>query len=362
MSDSEGNKNDFQKPYIPWEESLNVYRFDLDQHGFPVFSDKNLRLVWAMVENDSDYNSVKPEIINSVFQRVLAGEEIAIKQAVYLTDSVNSTHLATLCKSDMATIKEKADQGDEVFKKVRKGWKVPDLVKDEDESSEDEDELLVEDDDEQNDDEDKNKPRLQNGRFMTERELFHNRDYLMCLIKAGKEQAVYEIAHYSEKYAKEYLGIEIKKNNFSFATKFCHYACVNGLDEEKTGHNRDLYCIYDSVVAQVLPYYIWAYTDKVVPGKCKKGQTQYRLLEKLLEDCRDDDGSAGYQQFRSYYDSVIKGIDAWREANGQKGLDVPEIRKEGAFSYRHVDRLIWYYFKGRRLDEAKERFAELIRW
>lgn len=218
MSDSEGNKNDFQKPYIPWEESLNAYRFDLDQHGFPVFSDKNLRLVWAMVENDSDYNSVKPEIINSVFQRVLAGEEIAIKQAVYLTDSVNSTHLATLRKSDMATIKEKADQGDEVFKKVRKGWKVPDLVKDEDESSEDEDELLVEDDDEQNDDEDKNKPRLQNGRFMTERELFHNRDDLMCLIKAGKEQAVYEIAHYSEKYAKEYLGIEIKKNNFSFAT------------------------------------------------------------------------------------------------------------------------------------------------
>lgn len=33
MSDSEGNKNDFQKPYIPWEESLNAYRFDLDQHG-----------------------------------------------------------------------------------------------------------------------------------------------------------------------------------------------------------------------------------------------------------------------------------------------------------------------------------------
>ena len=50
---------------------------------FPVSSDKNLRLVWAMVENDSDYNSVKPEIINGVFQRVLAGEEIAIKQAVY---------------------------------------------------------------------------------------------------------------------------------------------------------------------------------------------------------------------------------------------------------------------------------------
>lgn len=324
----------------------NPYCFDLDRNGFPVFTDKNIRLIWAMVENDSAYNSVKPETVEDIFKSVLNDEkkdviEKAIKQAVYLTDKVNSTHLSTLRSADMDILK--ANKDIEKFSNVLKG-KFDDKKKDKDK------------------DEDEDAPQLQNGRFMTARKIIDDRVDLIPLIKKGDEQAVFKIAHYAETYAKEHLGIEIKKNNFSFATKFCHYVCVNGLDEEKIGRNRDLYCIYDSVVSQILPYYIWAYTDKVAPGKCRKGQTQYRLLEKLLEDCRDDDSPAGYQQFRSYYDSVIKGIDAWREVNGQSGLNVPEIGEKGELSYRHVDRLIWYYFKGRRLDEAKEKCAEHIKW
>ena len=117
MSETEGNKKDFQTPYIPWEEDSDEYRFDLDKYGFPVFSDKNLRLVWAMIKYDSDYNSVKPETVERIFKTVLNGEakndkdteeiniEEAIEQAVYLTDSVNSTHLATLRPADMDILK-----------------------------------------------------------------------------------------------------------------------------------------------------------------------------------------------------------------------------------------------------------------
>lgn len=331
MSEIEENISNFQKPYIPWEEDLDAYRFDLDQNKIPVFSDKNLRLVWAMVENDSAYNSVEPKTVKDAFQGALKGNTKDIKQAVYLTDKVNSTHLATLRSADMAILE--ANKTKKKFSDVLEG-----NFNDEDE---DESELKI-------------------GRFMTAWEIINDKVNLNRLIKAGDEQAVYRIAHYSEKYAKEQLGIEIVKNNFSFASKFCHYACVNGLEEEKLGRNRDLFPIYDSVVTQVLPYYIWVYSDKVEPSKHGRCKTKYRTLEKLLEDCRSNDDPAGYQQFRSYYDNVIKGIDRWREANGQSGLNVPEIGEKGELSYRHVDRLIWYYFKGRRLDDAKERFKELI--
>lgn len=34
MSEIEENISNFQKPYIPWEEDLDAYRFDLDQNKF----------------------------------------------------------------------------------------------------------------------------------------------------------------------------------------------------------------------------------------------------------------------------------------------------------------------------------------
>lgn len=332
-------KDDFQKPYIDWKKDPDPYRFDLDENGFPVFSDKNLRLVWAMVENDSAYNSVEPKTVKDAFQEALKGNTEYIKQAVYITDKVNSTHLATLRSADMAILEANKDKKE--FLDVLKG-------------------KFDDEDEDKNEDEDESKLKI--GRFMTAWEIIKDKVNLNRLIKAGDEQAVYRIAHYSEKYAKEQLGIEIVKNNFSFASKFCHYACVNGLEEDRLGRDRDLFPIYDSVVTQVLPYYIWVYSDKVEPSKHRQCKTKYRILEKFLEDCRNDDSSAGYQQFRSYYDNVIKGIGRWREANGQSGLNVPEIGEKGELSYRHVDRLIWYYFKGRRLDDAKEQFEELIGW
>lgn len=349
------SKDDFQKPYIPWNENPDPYRFDLDKYGFPVFSDKNLRFVWAMVENDSDYNSVQSDTVEDIFKTVLNGEgkndedkedrTIAIKQAVYLADSVNSTRLATLRECDMSTIEKEVEKGNAAFIDVRDGWEVPDLVR-------------AKDGPRKNDDhqkKDEKKPQLQYGRFMTAWEIDHNKDDLMYLIKVGNEQAVYEIAHYAEKYAKEQLNIEIKKNNFSFATKFCHHACVKGL-------GRDLFCIFDRVVANILPYYIWVYADRDAPDmdRYNRCRCKYNALNKFLNDCKEDHSAAGYQQFREYYDEMREGINAWRKSKGQTGFKVPEIGEDGNITYQHIDKLIWYYFKGRS-DKSIAEFKGLIK-
>lgn len=350
MSETEGNKKDFQTPYIPWEEDSDEYRFDLDKYGFPVFSDKNLRLVWAMIKYDSDYNSVKPETIERIFKTVLNGEakndkdteeiniEEAIEQAVYLTDSVNSTHLATLRPADMDILK--ANQEKEESSNVFYG---------EDDSGSDKDKYRTDDESEG-----KNQPKL-NGRFMTAWEIVNNIDDLARLIKGGDENAVFKIAHYSEKYAKEQLGIEIKKNNYSFATKFCHHACVKGLD-------RDLFCIFDAVVANILPYYIWVYAGRDAPDldRYNRCRCKYNALNKFLNDCKEDRSVAGYRQFREYYDEVREGINAWRKSNGQTGLKVPEISEDGSITYQHIDKLIWYYFKGRS-DKETARLKDIIK-
>ena len=190
---------------------------------------------------------------------------------------------------------------------------------------------------------------------MTAWEIVNNIDDLARLIKGGDENAVFKIAHYSEKYAKEQLGIEIKKNNYSFATKFCHHACVKGLD-------RDLFCIFDAVVANILPYYIWVYAGRDAPDldRYNRCRCKYNALNKFLNDCKEDRSVAGYRQFREYYDEVREGINAWRKSNGQTGLKVPEISEDGSITYQHIDKLIWYYFKGRS-DKETARLKDMIK-
>ena len=334
-------KDDFQKPYIDRNKKPDPYRFDLDQNGFPMFTDKNLRLVWAMIEYDSDYNSVEPKTVKDAFQKALKGNTKYIKQAVYLTDKVNSTHLAALRPADMNILKANQEK-----------MESSNALNGEDDTDKNKNKNKNRVDDESKG-KDQSKPK--DGRFMTAWEIVNNIDDLACLIKGGDENAVFEIAHYSERYAKEQLNIEIKKNNFSFATKFCHHACVKGLD-------RDLFCIYDTVVASILPYYIWAYTDRDAPDmdRYNRCRCKYNALNKFLNDCKEDHSAAGYRQFREYYDEVREGINAWRKSEGQTGLEVPEIGEDGNITYQHIDKLIWYYFKGRS-DKEIAKFKDLIK-
>lgn len=77
------------------------YEFDLDQKGFPVFSDKNIAFVNGLVNNDSNYTWIDPGEISKIYSKAATGDEGSIRDAVYFTDKMNSTHLAAV------TVKEK---------------------------------------------------------------------------------------------------------------------------------------------------------------------------------------------------------------------------------------------------------------
>lgn len=67
------------------------------------------------------------------------------------------------------------------------------------------------------------------------------------LLKEELEKDSYPLIELIRK-AQNNNGVSTKKNNYSFATKFCHYACYylyKNEDEKK----RDLYPIYDSILS-----------------------------------------------------------------------------------------------------------------
>ena len=98
------------------------------------------------------------------------------------------------------------------------------------------------------------------------------------------------------------------RENYSFATKFCHYACLYFFKEKDTA--RDNYSIYDDVLASVLPYYAEVYLNE-----------HYTKVK-----------------FKNYklYSDVIDRIRA----------KAAEINKEPMVSRNGFDHLLWYYHKG----------------
>ena len=99
-----------------------------------------------------------------------------------------------------------------------------------------------------------------------------------------------------------------EKTHFSFATKFCHYACLYLFKGEK---EEDNFSIYDSVIEKALPLYIKRYLDK---------------------DVKIDDYKGKYPEFIKYVDAIIEKAS---KENDRK------ISRNG------FDHLLWYYHKGR---------------
>lgn len=99
-----------------------------------------------------------------------------------------------------------------------------------------------------------------------------------------------------------------ERENFSFATKFCHYACFYLFEGEK---EQDNFSIYDGVLANAIPKY------------CKKFKIEI-----------------GDWQFKGNYKKYIEVID--------------EIRNKAYEKYGYLvsrngfDHLIWYFHKGRK--------------
>ena len=112
------------------------------------------------------------------------------------------------------------------------------------------------------------------------------------------------------------------RNNFSFATKFCHYAAFYLFDDEA----KDNFSIYDNVVKKALPLYISFYADELGWDKqCKK--TRW-----LLENRQSyETGNKYGERYLSYLDTIDK----------LRKISIPPISRNG------FDHLLWYYFKGR---------------
>lgn len=155
-------------------------------------------------------------------------------------------------------------------------------------------------------------------------------------LKNRDDELVKEIAHAG------------KRNNFSFATKFCAYACVFAKDIRS-----DNYCVYDNVLANVLPYYAYLYSlegidlpeswrkdppdiDRICHRSRNKDENgDRRIISDIDSLCRQNHD---YVLYRHIVDSTIQGI-----------LEQSELDN---LSYKDFDQLIWYYFKGRDLKAA----------
>ena len=172
------------------------------------------------------------------------------------------------------------------------------------------------------------------------------------------------------------------RSNFSFATKFCHHGCRNLNKQEVDGTSNicksDNFCIYDTVVGAMLPYYADAYVDEEAlnnwcdkynrtkdgESRCGAYASRYAwisgtLNKKLIftpegigEDA-DADVARGYLGYFELYSLVLEGINKWRrERIGDEGSNNAAVSDVG---FHEVDLMIWYYFKGSRLTYAQNR-------
>ena len=98
-----------------------------------------------------------------------------------------------------------------------------------------------------------------------------------------------------------------QRSNYSFATKFCHYICFFLFQ----GDDRDIYSIYDGVVAKILPYYL-------------KSHNIFKKDGKPYRKC-DFDSADKYKEYSNVIDKL----------------------RDGKISRNGFDHLLWYYHKGR---------------
>lgn len=309
--------NKMVMPYVKdAERTANPYKFDVDQNGVPLFTDKNINFVNGMVENDSNYNQKDKDKVREIFKGMFDDDPrkrmAYIGRAVYEIDNENSTRLTAVGQHKV----------DDLMKKLNLEPSVVIAMPD-----------------------DEGKKTITGGVLFTA-QIIDGIEGLKERLNVGDDQLVFEISHASKIYLNEAHVTDVNKINFSFATKFCHWAC----QYLELG---DKYCIYDNVVASVFPYFVDSYASGELASwdccrmKRVNGAKGSQELVSTIENYKKDDD--GYTKYRNLYDAVLEGINKWRSDNNQNG----EI------GYRKVDRLIWYYFKGASGKRIKQALAAI---
>lgn len=132
-------------------------------------------------------------------------------------------------------------------------------------------------------------------------------DGLLNKIKDGESEVVNRLSQ----------AVAVNNNTiskFSFASKFCTYI-------SRYQFNDDKYCIYDNVVQEILPYYIYRYLGVYLSHNYYK-KTKSRVYQ--FKNSND------YEGYRSLIDDII---------NKSPLKEVKDKRKK-------FDLLLWYYYKG----------------
>ena len=225
-----------KKPVMPYEEDKeqtnNPYQFDKDQNDMPLFTDKNINFVNGMVENDSNYNQTDKDELCKIFEGMFVGNAddrmSCIGRAVYEIDNENSTRLTAVGRYKV----------DDLMKKLNlKPVEMTEL-----------------DDEEKETIDDGEKKKTITGGVLFTSQVIAGIENLKERLSVGDDRLVFEISHASTTYLNEAHVADVNKINFSFATKFCHWTC----QYLELG---DKYCIYDNVVASVLPYFVDNYAS-----------------------------------------------------------------------------------------------------
>ena len=284
------------EPYTKDEErTRDPYQFDVDQNGAPLFTDKNIDFANGMVENDSNYNKTDLTELIGIYGGMFVDDDkerkLCIGRAVYEID----THLTAISRYKVDKLMAELNA---------QPWRVKGM----------------------SDDDPEEEKTITGGALFTA-ELIYSIRNLEERLSAGDAKLVEEIAHAVDAKLQKRV-----KNNFSFATKFCHWVSYIVMKQ-------DNFCIYDKVVAEVLPYYAeyYAMDRSIYRDWCriKKGKSGSEIVSTVDRVKKLSDG---YLQYRKLYDAVLVGANKWRADKHQKGN----------IGYREIDRVLWYYFKGAR--------------
>lgn len=101
-------------------------------------------------------------------------------------------------------------------------------------------------------------------------------------------------------------------DNYSFITKFCHYASFNIFDDK----HRDNYSIYDKILSDNIPYYYYHYVKKDEEISYDKIRKMRKCLQNNGNTKREKQCENRYNYYTKKIDEIIKASHTGISRNG----------------------------------------------
>ena len=122
-------------------------------------------------------------------------------------------------------------------------------------------------------------------------------ELLSLLKKPGKEYRLISILSAPTQISED-DKVHKSRRNYSFATKFCHYACFylfEGLPEQ------DNFSIYDNVAQSAIPYYAAKYGVKCDASEFKDYSTYISVIDTIISKSNSKISRNGFDHLLWYY-------------------------------------------------------------